>query len=71
MTETTARRFVADECCRRTALNSWTGSRSTGFNWGCKPKPPKIPSPQPELRSAIVQVGDKALTGTGRTDIER
>jgi hypothetical protein len=38
-------------------------------NRGCKPKPPKIPSPQ--LRSAIAQVGGKqALTGRTDFDIE-
>ena len=36
---------------------------------GCKPKPPKIPSPQPQLRSSIGQVGGKKGL-TGRTDIE-
>jgi hypothetical protein len=35
--------------------------------WGCKPKPPKIPSPQ--LRSAIAQVGGKKEL-TGRIDLE-
>jgi Tn3 transposase DDE domain len=34
---------------------------------GCKPKPPKIPSPQ--LRSAIAQVGGKKEL-TGRIDVE-
>ena len=36
---------------------------------GCKPKPPKIPTPQLQLPSAIAQVGGKKEL-TGRIDIE-
>jgi hypothetical protein len=36
---------------------------------GCKPKPPKIPTPQLQLRAAIARVGGKKELA-GRTDIE-
>jgi hypothetical protein len=60
--------------------NERTGQRGPGVTdellphagpafWGCKPKPPKIPSPQLQLRAAIAQVGGKKEL-TGRTDIE-
>jgi len=33
--------------------------------WGCKPKPPKIPSPQPQPRHDRIQVDERSVAAEG------